>query len=199
MSATMTAPTGTFTALDNIEAVAADAYAGIKQYTHNTRKLMQMLGGITSAPATPVATNAAAPVTPTAPVTESNGIPDASAIIANAKKKPARKPAAKKAATAPSGDASGTEETETTGQPSLRSVCFNVLTRPENLESGLKAGGDGPSVLKTIVDEKLWVSKKNGNMPALISQCLNTLKKDGKVTRNADTHCFIAKPGITLD
>jgi hypothetical protein len=204
-----------FDALDRIDQFAEQQRAGLQQYTSATRQLMQMLGGLTPANGTKTAAPIAAP-TMTTPVASPEptvpGVPDADAILKGKKKTAAaKKPAAKKggrrkaaapATPAPTGEAAGTDETTeaSTDQPSLRSVCFSILSRPENLENGLKAGGtDGPSVLKVIVDEKLWVSKKNGNMPALISQCLHTLKKDGKVTRNKDTHCFIVKPGATLD
>lgn len=206
MSATATsapAPTTYFELLDRIDALARQTLVGVDQQ----RQFLQMLGGMpqngTPAPvaAKPIPAPAPAPV---ASEDDARGVPDASKIIAAKKKpakKPGRKPAPKTDAPAAEG-AEGTESSEgedTPGTPSLRSVCWAILTRPENMENGLKAGGGGTSVLQTILDEKSWVSKKNGNMAGMVSQCLHNLKKDGKITRNAETHCFIAKPGVTLD
>lgn len=225
MSATATAPNqGMLGVLDQIDAVADRTFAALKQFTTGQRELMSMFGGMMQLPAngngTPrtVAALPAATATAAAADDESGGrgVPDATAILAKKKAKPAaaKKPGPKKGgrkkadATPPAegepaaaGEAAGTDETTEAeaGQPSLRSVVWSILTRPENAEKGLRAGGDGASVLKVILDEKSWVSKKNGNMPALISQCLHTLKRDGKVTRDSDTHCFIAKPGVTLE
>jgi hypothetical protein len=207
--------------LDQIDAVADRTFAALKQFTTGQRQLMSMFGGMMQVPTNGTTQAIAAPVaalpaaSPTTDDESGRGVPDASAILAKKKKpaaakkpgakrggrKPAAAPAAATEGAAPAGEATGADETAEAepGQPSLRSVVWSILTRPENMEKGLRAGGDGPSVLKVILDEKAWVSKKNGNMPALISQCLNTLKRDGKITRDSETHCFIAKPGVTLD
>lgn len=204
MSATATpttpaAPTTYFELLDRIEGLARQALAGIPQ---QRQFLQHMLGGQPQNGVVAPVVIPAVIVPPASPVSEDDvrGVPDASKIVAATKKKAAAKKPTKKAGT-PAADSTPTEgDTGATAeQPSLRSVCWAILTRPENTAAGLRAGGEGHSVLKTILDEKLWVSKSNGNMAQLVSQCLHQLKKQGKVTRNAETFCFIAKTGVTLD
>jgi hypothetical protein len=217
MSATTTnSQQGILGILDQIDAVADRTFAALKQFTNGQRQLMSMFSGMMQVSSNGVQTVAPVSVTAlsaTTPTTNDDssvsGVPDAAAILAKkkgesvaVKKGGHRNPdvLAEEESTA-AGETTGTDEaTETSsGQPSLRSVVWNILNRPENIEKGLRAGGNGESVLKVILDEKLWTSKRNGNMPSLVSQCLYTLKRDGKVIRDPETHCFIAKSGATLE